>query len=46
MGIRSEKCVVVRTSQSVLSTLYDVRTTTNLDSITYYTPSLYTAYCS
>jgi len=42
-GIRSEKCVVrrFRRCANVIECTY-----TNLDSIAYYTPSLYIAYCS
>jgi len=40
--IRSEKCVrQFRRGGKVIECTY-----TNLDSIDYYTPSLYTAYCS
>jgi len=43
MGIRSKKCVVRRFRRyaNVIECTY-----TNLDSIAYYTPSLYIAYCS
>ena len=42
-GIRSEKCVVrrFRRCANVIECSY-----TNLDSIAYYTPSLYISYCS
>jgi hypothetical protein len=42
-GIRSDKCVVrqSRRCTNVIECTY-----TNLDSIAYYTPSLYMAYCS
>jgi len=43
MGIHSEKCVIrwVRCCANIIECTY-----TNLDRIAYYTPSLYTAYCS